>query len=149
MAGSYPRLAIVTGADSGMGKATAERLASNGFDLGITFHTDEAGADDTRQAVEQRGQRELAVVRPSGVVVLGATAGKAIFGPSFRVGDSCGGLTGWPDEGPFAGKAEPEWVLPTTHPSAVLRSRERDEAMAAFVADLKVAAEAIQQRPAG
>lgn len=57
MTSSYPRLAIVTGADSGMGKATAERLASNGFDLGITFHTDEEGADDTRQAVEQRGQR--------------------------------------------------------------------------------------------
>lgn len=57
MAGSYPRLAVITGADSGMGKATAERLASNGFDLGITFHTDEQGAKDTQAAVEQRGQR--------------------------------------------------------------------------------------------
>lgn len=57
MAGSYPRLAIITGADSGMGKATAERLATNGFDVAITFHTDEEGAGDTKQAVEQRGQR--------------------------------------------------------------------------------------------
>ncbi|WP_016932191.1 SDR family oxidoreductase [Rhodococcus sp. R1101] len=54
---AHDRLAIVTGADSGMGKATAELLAAEGFDVGITFHTDEAGAEDTRVAVEQRGQR--------------------------------------------------------------------------------------------
>jgi NAD(P)-dependent dehydrogenase (short-subunit alcohol dehydrogenase family) len=54
---AHPRLAIITGADSGMGKATAELLASEGFDVGITFHTDEAGAEDTRRGVEERGQR--------------------------------------------------------------------------------------------
>ncbi|WP_433604245.1 SDR family oxidoreductase [Prescottella agglutinans] len=54
---AHPRLAIVTGADSGMGKATAALLAVDGYDVGITFHTDEAGADDTRASVEQRGQR--------------------------------------------------------------------------------------------
>ncbi|APE11591.1 MULTISPECIES: SDR family oxidoreductase [Rhodococcus] len=54
---AHDRLAIVTGADSGMGKATAELLATEGFDVGITFHTDEAGAEDTRAGVEQRGQR--------------------------------------------------------------------------------------------
>ncbi|MCK8674885.1 SDR family oxidoreductase [Rhodococcus sp. HM1] len=54
---AHDRLAVITGADSGMGKATAELLASEGFDIGITFHTDEAGADDTRAAVEQRGRR--------------------------------------------------------------------------------------------
>lgn len=43
-----PRLAVVTSADSGIGKATAELLATEGFDVGITFHTDEAGAEDTR-----------------------------------------------------------------------------------------------------
>lgn len=52
-----PRLAIVTGADSGIGKATADLLATEGYDIGITFHTDEAGARDARRAVEQRGQR--------------------------------------------------------------------------------------------
>ena len=40
-----------------MGKATAELLATEGFDVGITFHTDEQGAEDTRKAVEERGQR--------------------------------------------------------------------------------------------
>ena len=54
---AHPRLAIITGADSGMGKATAELLATEGFDVGITFHTDEEGAEDTRRGVEERGQR--------------------------------------------------------------------------------------------
>jgi hypothetical protein len=54
---AHPRLAIVTGADSGIGKATAELLATEGFDVGITYHTDESGAQDTKAAVEQRGQR--------------------------------------------------------------------------------------------
>jgi NAD(P)-dependent dehydrogenase (short-subunit alcohol dehydrogenase family) len=54
---AHPRLAIVTGADSGMGKAIAELLATEGFDVGVTFHTDSAGAEDTRRAVEERGQR--------------------------------------------------------------------------------------------
>jgi NAD(P)-dependent dehydrogenase (short-subunit alcohol dehydrogenase family) len=54
---AHPRIAIITGADSGMGKAIAELLATEGFDVGITFHTDEAGARDTQQAIEQRGQR--------------------------------------------------------------------------------------------
>jgi NAD(P)-dependent dehydrogenase (short-subunit alcohol dehydrogenase family) len=57
MTAAHPRLAIITGADSGMGKATAELLATEGFDVGITFHTDEQGAEDTRRAVEERGQR--------------------------------------------------------------------------------------------
>ena len=52
MTGAHPRLAIVTGADSGMGKATAELLATEGFDVAITFHTDEAGAEDTKAGIE-------------------------------------------------------------------------------------------------
>jgi NAD(P)-dependent dehydrogenase (short-subunit alcohol dehydrogenase family) len=52
-----PRLAVVTGADSGIGKATAELLAVEGFDVGITYHSDEAGAEDTAAAVRERGQR--------------------------------------------------------------------------------------------
>src|SRR5215212_4924845 len=57
MTAAHPRLAIITGADSGMGKATAELLATEGFDVGITYHSDKSGAEDTKAAVEQRGQR--------------------------------------------------------------------------------------------
>jgi hypothetical protein len=53
----HPRIAIVTGADSGMGKAIALVLAEDGYDVGITFHTDAEGAEDTRRRVEERGQR--------------------------------------------------------------------------------------------
>ena len=53
----HPRLAIVTGADSGIGQATAELLASEGFDVGLTLHHDEQGARATAAEVEKRGQR--------------------------------------------------------------------------------------------
>jgi NAD(P)-dependent dehydrogenase (short-subunit alcohol dehydrogenase family) len=61
MSNNFPRTAVVTGADSGIGRATAQLLATEGFDVGITFHTDEEGAQSTRKDVEQRGQRGFAV----------------------------------------------------------------------------------------
>src|SRR3954453_630897 len=51
------RLAIVPGADSGIGKATAELLATEGFDVGVTFNTDADGAEDTAAGIRERGQR--------------------------------------------------------------------------------------------
>ena len=55
------RLAIVTGSDSGIGKATAVQLAQAGFDVGVTYNSDEDGAKDTAREVESHGRR--AVVR--------------------------------------------------------------------------------------
>jgi NAD(P)-dependent dehydrogenase (short-subunit alcohol dehydrogenase family) len=49
--------AIVTGADSGIGKATAVALAQRGHDIGITWHEDEAGARATAAEVERHGRR--------------------------------------------------------------------------------------------
>jgi NAD(P)-dependent dehydrogenase (short-subunit alcohol dehydrogenase family) len=49
--------AIVTGSDSGIGKATAVLLAERGFDVGITWHEDEAGARDTASEVASHGTR--------------------------------------------------------------------------------------------
>jgi NAD(P)-dependent dehydrogenase (short-subunit alcohol dehydrogenase family) len=49
--------AIVTGSDSGIGKATAVALAERGFDVGITWHEDEAGAQDTAREVQAQGRR--------------------------------------------------------------------------------------------
>jgi NAD(P)-dependent dehydrogenase (short-subunit alcohol dehydrogenase family) len=50
-------VAIVTGSDSGIGKATAVALADAGFDVGVTFHSDEDGARGTVSEVEGRGRR--------------------------------------------------------------------------------------------
>ena len=56
--GSFPRLAIVTGADSGIGRATALLLASEGFDIGLTVHRDVAGAEETARGVGHRDELE-------------------------------------------------------------------------------------------
>ncbi|HWC25141.1 MAG TPA: SDR family NAD(P)-dependent oxidoreductase, partial [Solirubrobacteraceae bacterium] len=49
--------AIVTGSDSGIGRATAVALARRGLDIGITWHTDEDGAQGTAGEVRQLGRR--------------------------------------------------------------------------------------------
>ena len=82
---------------------------------------------------------ELDLVHPRGVVLLGATAGNAVFGSSFRVGAFRGRSLEWPAEGTGSSWV-PSWALATTHPSAVLRSRQRDEDYATLVSDLRVAA---------
>jgi NAD(P)-dependent dehydrogenase (short-subunit alcohol dehydrogenase family) len=50
-------VAIVTGSDSGIGKSSAVALAKAGFDLGVTWHRDEAGAVATAREVEEHGRR--------------------------------------------------------------------------------------------
>jgi uracil-DNA glycosylase family protein len=86
---------------------------------------------------------ELDVLRPRGVVLLGSTAGQAVYGPSFRVGESRGKQLDWPSTLPGTThelERPPDWVIPTVHPSSILRSRQRHEDLHAFVADLRVAA---------
>ena len=77
---------------------------------------------------------ELANTNPDVIVVLGATAGQALFGSKFRVGAARGQVLD------FDGRA----VVATIHPSAVLRAQEpadRDEQYAGLVADLRRAVE--------
>jgi DNA polymerase len=75
-------------------------------------------------------ERELEVVAPHVVIALGATAGQALWGPSFRVGAS-------------RGKKLTVGALPavaTIHPSVLLRERdasERARRMDDFVSDLR------------
>ena len=88
---------------------------------------------------------EFSQLKPEIVVILGATAGKALLGPSFRVTQSRGRLMPWP-----AAAQHPEdfpvaeiQALATVHPSAVLRADDRDAAYTGMVSDLKVAAAAL------
>jgi NAD(P)-dependent dehydrogenase (short-subunit alcohol dehydrogenase family) len=50
-------VAIVTGSDSGIGRGTAVALARDGYDVGITWHTDDAGAEETADEVRATGRR--------------------------------------------------------------------------------------------
>lgn len=53
------RRAIVTAADSGIGRATAVALAADGIDVGITWHSDRAGAEETADEVRSHGSRAV------------------------------------------------------------------------------------------
>ena len=53
------KVALITGADSGIGQATATAFAKAGADVCLTFHTDENGAQDTKRQVEAAGRRAL------------------------------------------------------------------------------------------
>jgi NAD(P)-dependent dehydrogenase (short-subunit alcohol dehydrogenase family) len=50
-------VAVVTGSDSGIGKATAVALAEHGFDVGVTWHRDEDGALGTAEEVRRAGRK--------------------------------------------------------------------------------------------
>jgi len=54
-----PRTAIVTASDSGIGKATAVALAQAGMDVGVTWHTDAKGAEETAEEVRAQGRRAV------------------------------------------------------------------------------------------
>jgi uracil-DNA glycosylase family protein len=79
---------------------------------------------------------ELDVLDPDVLVCLGATAGKAVFGPSFKVTEQ----RGVPLPAPADWARDAMVVVATIHPSAVLRSRERDVMYDGLVSDLRVVA---------
>jgi len=90
---------------------------------------------------------EFAQVAPRVVIALGATAAQALLGPSFRVTRQRGELLPWPESAyhaeDFAQPGGSARILATLHPSAILRSDDRDTAYKGLVADLAVAAQAL------
>jgi DNA polymerase len=85
---------------------------------------------------------ELHIIDPEVIVLLGATASKALLGPSFRVTRQRGKLIARPPIDDETARKN-AWYVATVHPSAVLRANDRDEAYAGLVADLKVAADVL------
>ena len=81
---------------------------------------------------------EIERVDPRVLVLLGATAAKALLGPSFRVTQHRGEwlADGVDDDG--AGSRSR--IIATVHPSSVLRATDRDAAYDALVADLRTVA---------
>jgi uracil-DNA glycosylase family protein len=85
-------------------------------------------------------EAELDAIRPDVLVLLGATAAQAVFGPSFRISQERGKL----QPSPLA-----PVVLATAHPSSILRAPDdaaRELGFRALVADLTVAATELGKR---
>ena len=76
-------------------------------------------------------EAELAAVRPQALVLMGATAAQSLLGKAFRVTQH----RGEPLDSDLA-----ELVTATIHPSAVLRSDDREAMYAGLVDDLRLVA---------
>ncbi|WP_116022015.1 UdgX family uracil-DNA binding protein [Thermomonospora umbrina] len=94
---------------------------------------------------------ELRLIEPEIIVALGATAGKALLGSSFRVTQQRGRLLPCPPLDALGTRRAAEaaeavaegHIVATVHPSAVLRGDDRDAMYAGLVDDLRVAARAL------
>ena len=55
------KVAVITGSDSGIGRATAVAFAKEGADIAIDYLEDQAGAEETKRQVEEAGGKALVV----------------------------------------------------------------------------------------
>jgi DNA polymerase len=132
------------------GRILADALGSAGIDRERVFVTNVVkhfrwrAVPGTRRRLHERPgkehvsaclpwvEAEILLMRPAGLVLLGATATTALAGPEVRVTRDHGR--------PLDSSLAPV-VLATIHPSAVLRARgeERDRSLAMLTEDLRIA----------
>jgi NAD(P)-dependent dehydrogenase (short-subunit alcohol dehydrogenase family) len=90
------RTAIVTGSDSGIGRAIAVALADQGCDIGVTWHEDEDGAQRTAAEIREAGRhaevRHLDLTRlPGSASVVDELAEALAPGGSLDILVNCAG----------------------------------------------------------
>jgi uracil-DNA glycosylase len=84
---------------------------------------------------------ELQVIKPDVLVLLGATAAQAVFGPAFRISK---------ERGIVKRGEQAKAIVATIHPSAVLRAPDDEARKALFeslVADLRAVAQLLEDEP--
>ena len=55
------KVALITGADSGIGRAVAILFAREGADVSVVYLSEHADAEETKQLVEKEGRRCLLI----------------------------------------------------------------------------------------
>ena len=104
------QVAIITASDSGIGKECALLLAQQGFDIGITWHSDEEGAKDTAREVVSHGVRAEIVQLDLGNLPEGALALEKLIQRLGRIDvlvNNAGAMT----KAPFLDMAFDEWIF--------------------------------------
>lgn len=102
------RRAVVTGADSGIGRATAVALARAGCDVGLTWHTDDAGVEEAAAECRAAGAR-------AEVERLEQADGRAAAGVVDALADALGGIdvlvnvAGTGSDAPFLEQELADW----------------------------------------
>lgn len=102
------QVAIITASDSGISKECALLLAQQGFDIGITWHSDEEGAKDTAREVVSHGVRAEIVQLDLGKLPEGAQALEKLIQRLGRIDvlvNNAGAMT----KAPFLDMAFDEW----------------------------------------
>ena len=94
------KIALITGADSGIGRATAEAFAREGADVCVTYHTDEDGARETGRLVEVTGRRALVlqcdITDPDSVQATFDSVTSGLGTPDLLVASAGKGMSGMP-----------------------------------------------------